>query len=214
MGNLLANHIEDFHIFEQPIKFQIMKNSLSLFFLIILSFSLSAQDIDIYNKKKNSNYEFPNLNSQTSFEEFQLLNRTLRMQDMVSAALVPGYVHFKVKDPAVGYALVGLRSIGYAGLAYAIKGDEYSFSDLINNTPPDDDTDNTLNFNQKKDITYYSLALIISTYVFDWIHGKHRLEKKQEMIRYKYGLKLNMGYTPSPIHPNTAIPTIGLHYSF
>ena len=190
-----------------------MKNSLSLFFLIILSFSLSAQDIDIYNKKKNSNYEFPNLNPQTSFEEFQLLNRTLRMQDMVSAALIPGYVHFKVKDPAVGYALVGLRSAGYAGLAYVIYEDSFSFLDLINNSSPQN-TNDLSKFNTQKDILYISLGIIVTTYLFDWIHGKHRLEKKQEMIRYKYGLKLNMSYANSPINPNSVIPTIGLRYSF
>ncbi len=213
MGNSLANHIEDFYIFEQLNKVQIMKNSLSLFFLLILSFSLSAQDIDIYSKKKNSNYELPKLNPQTSFEEFQLLNRTLRLQDMAFAALVPGYVHFKVKDPVVGYTLVGLRSIGYAGLVYVLKDNSYAFTDLINNTPPNN-TSNNSDFNQKKDITYISLALIVSTYVFDWIHGKHRLEKKQELIRYKYGLKLNLSYNTSTFGKKIAFPAIGLRYSF
>jgi hypothetical protein len=190
-----------------------MKNSLFFFFFLILSSSLSAQDIDIYSKKKNSNYELPKLNSQTSFEEFQLLNRNLRLQDMAFAAVVPGYVHFKVKDPAVGFALVGLRSAGYAGLAYVIYEDAFALQDLINNSPPQNTSDLS-EFNTQKGITYISLGIIVTTYLFDWIHGKHRLEKKQEMIRYKYGLKLNMSYTPSPINPNVTIPTVGLHYSF
>lgn len=190
-----------------------MKNSLFLFFLLIFSFSLSAQDIDIYSKRKNSNYELPKLNPQTSFEEFQLLNRTLRMQDMAYAAIVPGYVHFKVKDPALGFAVLGFRSLGYAGLAYVITEDSFSIQDLINNSPPQN-TGDLSEFNTQKDITYISLGIIVTSYLFDWIHGKHRLEKKQEMIRYKYGLKLNMSYTPSPINPNTAVPTIGLQYSF
>ena len=190
-----------------------MKNSLSLFFLLIFSFSLTAQDIDIYSKKKNSNFELPNLSPQTSFEEFQLLNRTLRMQDMAYAAIVPGYVHFKVKDPTLGFAMLGVRSLGYAGLVYVISEDSFALKDLINNSTPQNTNDQD-EFNSHRDITYISLGIIVSSYLFDWIHGKHRLEKKQEMIRYKYGLKLNMSYTPSPINPNAVVPTIGLQYSF
>jgi len=190
-----------------------MKNSLFLFFVLIFSFSLSAQDIDIYSKKKNSNYELPNLNPQTSFEEFQLLNRTLRMQDMAFAAIVPGYVHFKVKDPGMGYTMLGLRSAGYAGLIYVISQDAFALRDLINNSPPQN-SENLSSYNTQQNITYISLGLIIGTYLFDYIHGKHRLEKKQEMIRYKYGLKLNMSYLPMSNNPNSAFPTIGLRYSF
>lgn len=190
-----------------------MKATLALSFFIFFGLFASAQDIDIYSKKKNSNYELPKLNPQTSFEEFQLLNRTLRMQDMAYAAIVPGYVHFKVKDPALGFAVLGMRSVGYAGLVYVLSDDSFALSDLINNSPPENTSDLS-SFNAQKDITYISLGIIVTSYLFDWIHGKHRLEKKQEMIRYKYGLKLNMSYTPSPINPNAAVPTIGLQYSF
>jgi hypothetical protein len=190
-----------------------MKTACYLFFLLFLVNTGFAQDLDIYSKKKNTNFELPALNSQSSFEEFQLLSRTLRLQDMAFAALVPGYVHFKVKDPVVGYTLVGLRSIGYGGLVYVLKDNTYAFTDLINNTPPDN-TSNNSDFKQKKDITYISLAIIVSTYIFDWIHGKHRLEKKQELIRYKYGLKLNLSYNTSTFDKKMAFPAIGLRYSF
>lgn len=189
-----------------------MKTSILLIATLIFSLALSAQDIDIYSKKKNSNYELPQLNPQTSFEEFQLLNRTLRMQDMAYAAIVPGYVHFKVKDKAVGYSILAVRSVGFGGLIYVLNDNSFSLVDLINNSPPN--STNSSEFTEQQNITYLSLGVIVGSYLFDWIHGKHRLEKKQEMIRYKYGIKLNMSFTTSPLHPNSSIPTLGLRYSF
>ncbi|MBN1651309.1 MAG: hypothetical protein JW857_08275 [Bacteroidales bacterium] len=189
-----------------------MKALLSLIILFFFSVSVLAQDLDIYAKKKNSNYELPFLNPQTSFEEFQILNRTLRMQDMVYAAIVPGYIHFKVKDPTLGYALLGARTSGYLGLYYVLTDNSYSLVELINNNPPN--SANSADFNTQKNITYTALGLIIGSYLFDWIHGRHRLEKKQELIRYKYGMKLSLGFKPTQGFKQQAIPTIGLRYSF
>jgi hypothetical protein len=161
-----------------------MKVLLTLFISTAFALSAISQDIDIYTKKKNSNYELPSLNPQTSFEEFQLLNRTLRMQDMAYAAIVPGYVHFKVKDPTLGFSMLATRLTGYSGLYYVLSDNSYSLIELINNNPPI--AANSEEFTSQKNITYAALGLIIGSYLFDWIHGKHRLEKKQEMIRYKF----------------------------
>jgi len=189
-----------------------MKYFISTLLLVIITNHVFSQDIDIYTKKKNSNYELPYLNTQTSFEEFQILNRTLRLQDMAYAAIVPGYVHFKVKDPTVGYSMVALRLGGYAGLIYVLSDDSFSLFELINNQPPS--SADLSAFNSQKNITYISLGLIFGTYLFDWIHGKHRLEKKQELIRYKYGIKFNMGYQPLPTSTRSYVPVVNLTYSF
>ena len=190
-----------------------MKKLLLFIFLFTIGTQGISQDIDIYSKKKNNNYELPNLNPQMSFEEFHLLSQNLRMQDMAFAVIVPGYVHFKAKDPMLGYSLLGLRSLAYAGLGYVLLDESFSLSDLINNKQALNALEQS-NFDSQKSITYISLGIVITTYLFDWIHGKYRLEKKREMIRYKYGIKLNMSYTPSPLNPKAAIPTIGLNYSF
>ncbi|MBN2237854.1 MAG: hypothetical protein JW729_09850 [Bacteroidales bacterium] len=188
-----------------------MKKPITLIFLIILALNSFSQDIDIYQKKKNSNYELPYLNSQTSFEEFQLLNRTLRLQDMAYAAVVPGYVHFKVKEPIVGYSMVALRTAGYGGILYILNDGSFSLTELINNSPSSSaDVDK---FNQQKTIAYASLGLIFSTYLFDWIHGKHRLEKKQERIRYKYGVKLNLAVQTDQ-SGNFNQPMLGVRVNF
>jgi hypothetical protein len=189
-----------------------MKAVLALFLVVALGTTTYSQDIDIYSQKKNINYEFPYLNSQISFEEFQLLNRTLRLQDMAYAAIVPGYVHFKVKDPLMGWSMVAYRAVGYAGLTYVILDGSYSITDLLNGTPSS--TSNVSDYNSQQDITYISIAIVLSSYMFDYIHGRHRLEKKQEMIRYKYGLKFNMSFAEPPIKEGNFIPTFGMRYSF
>jgi len=189
-----------------------MKHAIILILIFIFGYEISAQDIDIYSLKKNSNFELPVIDQETSFEEFQLLNRTLRMQDMVIAAVVPGYVHFKVKEPTIGYSMLAARSVGYIGMYYVLSDNTFSLVNLINNKQPA--SSNTDAFNKQKRITYASLGLIFGSYLFDWIHGRERLEKKQELIRYKYSMKLNISYLESPNNGNIAFPAIGLRYSF
>ncbi len=174
---------------------------------------LTAQDLDIYQKRKNSNYQLPYMNRQMSIDEFQLLNRTLRLQDMLYAMVVPGYVHFKAKDPATGWTMVGLRSAGFGGLAYIYLKGNYTIKELFST----DGTDlpDYREFKNQKNIAIASFGIIFATYFFDWIHGKHRLDKKQEYIRYKYGLKLNIETrSVNDGIKNTIYPGVKLQYNF
>ena len=169
-----------------------MKKILALFILIILFYPIFSQDIDLYDKNKNENYLLPELNTQMNLDEFQILSRNFRMQDMMFAAIVPGYVHFQAQDFATGYSVLAVRSAAYATFAYQslwIKNNLtdstllYNLNNLSNLTPE-------LKFN-----TYVlgsALFLIGSTYLFDIIHGKYRLKKKQETIRYKYSMKASL----------------------
>ena len=188
-----------------------MKKLFTILLVLFLSHTLFAQDIDIYQKKKNTNYKLPYLNPQMSFDEFQLLNRTLRMQDMLYAMIVPGYIHFKAKDPAMGWGVLSARMAGFGGLTYVYLKNDFTFKELLNTSGKN--LPNYNEFKTQQKIVEYSFGLIIATYLFDWIHGKHRLNKKQEMIRYKYGLKLNieMGPGQSP-RVNRAYPNIQLQY--
>jgi hypothetical protein len=167
-----------------------MKNILITLVALFTVQLLSAQDLDIYQKRKNSNYQLPYMNKQMSLEEFQLLNRTLRLQDMIYAMVVPGYVHFKAKDPGVGWTMAGVRIAGFGGLAYIYLKGNYTIKELFSK----DGTDlpDYQEFKNQKNIAIASFGLIFGSYLFDWIHGKHRLDKKQEYIRYKYGLKFNL----------------------
>ena len=167
---------------------------LILFFTTVTFFSFS-QDIDFYLKQKNSNFELPQVNGQMSFSEYRLLSHDLRMMDMAYAAIVPGYVHFMAQDNNVGYAVLGVRMAGFATLGYLtyLTDGELTADRLGTNTK----------------IAYGAVTVIIASYLFDWIHGKYRLEKKQDAIRYKYSVKASLSL--SSVQTN---PTIGMKISF
>ncbi len=184
-----------------------------LIFIGILSFdSLNAQDIDIFSKEKNDNYQMPQFNTKMSFEEFQILNWNLRMQDMLYAMIVPGYVHFKVKDKTLGYSLLGMRLTGFAAMYYVAHSTNITLPLMYDMLKKPELIENNL-LEEERNILYFSGTLILATYLFDWIHGKHRLDKKQEMIRYRYGMKLNLA-SISLNHSSRKYVGISLQYRF
>lgn len=183
-----------------------MKNNLFILFLLLVSNIVQAQDFDIYPRLKDDNVEMSKVYENTLFDEYQLLSRNIRMMDMAYSVIVPGYVHFKAKDFATGYSLLGIRLLGYSGLAlnaYDMNKQGLKISDIPN-------LDST--FNKDKYIFISSITLIASSYLFDWIHGKYRLEKKQEKIRYKYSIKLKMNSLSFKY--NNLTPCLSLTYKF
>ena len=180
------------------------------FILLILSLNLSAQDYDVYKRSVDDNVKVPEIYKNMLLEEYQVLSRDIRMMDMSYAMFVPGYIHFKAKENKRGYQILATRLVGYAGLtAYysRVKRQDKKLWDYL--TGKDDDID--LN---DKYLFATSITLIISSYLYDWIHGKYMLEKKQENIRYKYGIKFKMEETSS-FHPNSNLtPAISLTLNF
>ena len=166
-----------------------------LFILIFLSLliqksNLFSQDIDLFNKQLNDKFIMPDIDKDMKFQEFQILSRDLRMKHMLYAMVVPGYVHFYTHENKLGYVMLGTRVLGYTGLTYI----------LLNNNAVDFKSLIGLNFDQNvfpenertkyTTITTASLMFIFGSYLFDWIHGQHMLQTKQEKIRFKYSLKL------------------------
>jgi len=168
-----------------------MRNKILLHFMVF-SANILAQDIDFYNKNKNDNFLLPQVAKEMSFSEFQIMSRTFRMQDMMYSMIVPGYVHFKAKDKTMGYSLLTVRSLAYATLGYEAFWSQKTAADTsiwlnLQNF-------NSLSSQSKTNTLLLASAMfaIGSTYLFDIIHGKYRLEKKQEAIRYKYSLKASL----------------------
>ncbi len=185
-----------------------------LLFVLILGFfthSLFAQDIDIYTLKKNSNFVLPSVNKDMTYDEFQLLSRNLRMQDMLYAMLVPGYTHFVAKDNKMGGWMVTARLAGYSGLAYVLLKDDYSFVSLISGTSINK---NDPGFKTQRAIALSSVGIIFAEYFFDWIHAKWVLEKKQEEIRYKYAIQMSISTETSFLPHQRFIPGFTLSCSF
>ncbi len=184
-----------------------MKRFILITFIIILGIiNIYSQDIDVYSKKKNDNYQLPLMNAKMSFEEFQILDKQLKMQDMLYAMIVPGYVHFEANDKITGYTLVGLRSIGFGGIYYVSKTTGIDLPTLL-------EFNELEHFEKEQKILFYSSALILGTYFFDWIHGRYRLKKKQNKIRYRYGMKLNLA-SISMQQTDKIFFGVTLHYNF
>ncbi|MBN2638532.1 MAG: hypothetical protein JXR65_05535 [Bacteroidales bacterium] len=176
-----------------------MKKSTLLIFIIFFVNSLMAQDLDIYRHSKNSNFKMPHINKGMTYKEFQLLSRDLRMQDMLYAMVVPGYTHFVAQDKKTGYWVLGTRLVGYAGLSYVILKNDFTLTELISGVNVTQDAA----FKNQQIVAYTSLAIILGSYFYDWIHGKWVLKKKQEAIRYKYSIRMNASVETSrlPNHP-------------
>jgi len=174
---------------------------LILVFLLLQNFT-KAQDFEIYPRLKDDNIKMPDLYENTLLNEYQILSRNIKMMDMAYGIIVPGYIHFKAKENKLGYSILATRLLGYTWLAI----------NYINNKNIDNSFNNIYNINSeyssKKLLFYSSLSLIISSYLFDWIHGKYRLEKKQELIRYKYSIKLKINKLS--LKGNKDFNTVGL----
>jgi len=183
------------------------KSTLILFFIFCFSIAFS-QDIDVFHKKQNDNFKFEEINPQMSFNEYQILSRDLRMKDMLYAMVVPGYVHFYAQDNLKGYGILALRTLAYGNLAYLTtsKKLDISFVKPIL-TFKDDET-----LNKEIFLTYSSFAIIFGTYFYDWIHGQYILKKKQEQIRYKYNMKMNLSMINMP--NSQPVPGISLNFQF
>jgi hypothetical protein len=184
-----------------------MKNKLFVVFSLLLSNIVHAQDFDIYPRLKDDNIEMSKVYENTLFDEYQLLSRNVRMMDMTYSAIVPGYIHFKANDFGAGYSIIGARLLGYSGLAlnyYNMNKQGLKIGDIPNLSS---------DYNTDKIIFYSSITLIVSSYLFDWIHGKYRLEKKQENIRYKYSIKLKMS-SLTTYNYNNITPCLSLTCKF
>jgi len=170
------------------------KRFLLLWGLLFLSvLHLQAQDVEIYNRQTGDRYHFPSIPRQMTFEEFDLLGTDVRMQDIFAATIVPGYIHFRIYEKKTAWWLVGLRSAGYAGLAYLALNDKSIWLLLFN--PAQDRWDPQ--YGTDISVAYLSAGLIAGTFFYDWIHGRYLLQKKQNRIRYKYAPLLSM----QPVRP-------------
>jgi hypothetical protein len=145
-----------------------------------------------------------------TYDEFQLLSRNLRMQDMLYAMLVPGYTHYVAKSNKMGNWLVAARVSGYGGLAYVLLKNDYSLAALLTGTSINR---NKPSFKTQRAIAVSSVGIIFAEYFFDWIHAKWVLEKKQEKIRYKYAIQMSMGTETSYLPGHKTIPGLQLRCS-
>ncbi len=184
------------------------------FTLLLLANISFAQDIDFFHKNKNDNYKMPLIDSAMTFTEFKLLSENLRMMDMVNAAVVPGYIHFKTGEKKIAYSLLGLRLVSYATISALYFDDDIEISgwDIILANSKSGES-----VQKYKNIYAAAFMIAASTYLFDWIRGSHILSKKQEQIRYKYSLKMSLQNYSGALggsFQKKAIPSVSVGFRF
>lgn len=193
--------------------------SLTLLFVFIV-ITINAQDFDIYPKNQDDYVKMPYVHESMRLNEFQILSRNPRMMDMAYSVIVPGYMHFKAKEKRTGYILLGSRLLGYVGLGAVYYSSRIDDNTLLNNiTGINENTDEiqiTDDWSVEKSdlILAASITVIFTTYMYDWIHGKVMLEKKQEYIRYKYSVKLKLEQNNISYTNTNYSPAIGVSLTF
>ncbi|MBN2669034.1 MAG: hypothetical protein JXR60_07380 [Bacteroidales bacterium] len=188
-----------------------------LFGLLLLIKLAIAQDFDIYPKQQDDKVKLPVLHESVSLNEFRLLSREVRMMDMAYAAIIPGYVHFKAQEKSKAYTLLTLRSMAYVsiGAVYfsakskgsALGSYWYDTGDQLGKIQINDN----YSINVGDAVLVGAAIVIVGTYLYDWIHGKYLLEKKQEQIRYKYAVKFKLEQTFQ--NKNTMSFATGIQFS-
>jgi hypothetical protein len=186
-----------------------MKKSIFTLFIFAFSFNTFAQDIDVYKRDLNDHFKLPQLPDSMTFEEFKVLSTNVRLIDAAEALIVPGLIHFKVKDNITGFSLVGARLLGYAGIIYVNLNNKELLNDVFNYQ--------VLNSEESKSDYYIalgSIGLIAGSYFYDWIHGRYLLDKKQQKIRYKYAVKLRPEVVSYNAPDVKLIPELSLSITF
>ncbi len=162
----------------------------ALFFLLSIPLSLFAQDMDLYHINQDDKLKMQSIPEGMTYDEFHLLSTNLRMKDMLYAMIVPGYVHYQANEKRTAAWMFGLRISGFTGLGYiSLTYKSILERSVLNLTEPE------LSLQQEKlnsVITTTSLVLVFGTYFYDWIHGQYKLSHNQDMIRYKFGLKMKI----------------------
>jgi hypothetical protein len=182
-----------------------MKHLITIIFIFLNFNNICAQDIEIYKKEKNDNYELPQIHGEMSSDEFLLLSRNMKMKDMMYAAIVPGYIHFLAQEKKKGYWLLGARGVAYLTIGGVYLDADNKYGGLNKREVSAEDE------KLYKSLLTGAVTTIVVTYLYDIIHGDDILHRKQEKIRYNYTLKTQK----IALHTETVIaPSLSVKFTF
>ena len=173
-----------------------------------------AQDIDFFIQRPGDRFKFEQIPDSMTLDEFELLERHLRMRDMLYAMIVPGYTHFRAKEAKAGYIILGIRSAAYISL-FAIGLDSgLDFRELMHLNYYIDPSAEYDRIKLYTGIAVIATATIFATYFYDWIRGQYILEKKQNAIRFKYSRQISIAPSLQPTGQHNIAPGIGIQMRF
>jgi len=160
---------------------------LLLYFILIITFTF-GEDFALLLEQKNDNFNLPQIDSSISFNEYELLSTTIGLKDIGYSLIIPGYIHYKAKDNIGAYYLMSIRLLSYTSMMITY----YDGIRQSNKEQSSSTTLNYLNMDTKHKLAFdTAFNIAIATFLYDWIIGVNILSNKQNLIRYKYGWKLN-----------------------
>ncbi len=178
-----------------------MKRFIVLTLLLTLFFVSFSQDVDLYQKNENDNFNLPQISWQMNYHEYSLLSKHFRMQQMLYAMVLPGYMHFYADEKTTGWILFTTRMMVYSTFLYTYY---YAYEHRRES-----------NVNQvllSSNVLWTEAGIVMMNYFYDIIHGKYMLDKKQRLIRYKYSMKMQLSAVQSL--DGKAYPTLGIKVNF
>jgi len=155
-----------------------MKNLIIVSIFLLSLVSVFSQDLELYHRFMEDRLTMPEIPEVMIFSEFQILSRDIRLMDLAAGIAFPGYISFKAQENSAAYISIAVRSIGYAGALFELY--RYHNTSVAEYWTNDFD----------RNVMYGTIGIILSSYIFDWLYGKTKLELKQEEIRYRYRQKI------------------------
>lgn len=174
----------------------------NIFFTLLLfsTINITAQ-ISIYEEKSNSANQIIKLPEGMSYDEFLKIQKHVDCSKIIIASIVPGFIHFYADRENKGWAVVGIRTLGYGLMGYALIN-QYQ---LINDTKIDLNISDKQN-RQNKNALFFAIGsfLNFAGFFYDWADGMLSIEEDRNMIYFKYGIdetqRLKLGLSINKIN--------------
>lgn len=118
----------------------------------------------------------PVLPDSMTYDEFKYLQLRIDYWDRMWSTLLPGYIHFITYDRLGGFISAGVRTAGFALMGYVMY---FGAPNAIGSLDPKAIKTNAALFG-------VGMFLNFAGWVYDVVHGEHRLRDIQLRILYRY----------------------------
>ena len=187
----------------------------------------------------NENPIYP-IPEEMTFEEYQDMNRRLRVGLLLAAIPIPGTIHNYAGEEKIAkkirWVAAGSVVSIIIGAISAKEGDweESPYQISILNEGEDNEIryemipigsvgtdieykyvylDKTTKSSGATLLIPLGVSVLIADYLYDYIHGIKTIENKRDKVRYKYGKKLDFSFEPT-YDINTRMAGINFSYKF
>ncbi len=177
-----------------------MKILIFLLLFILLSIQgARAQSVEPHV----SSHEIPSLPQGMTYKEFRMLSHSITWQRLMIATFVPGYIHFYIEHRKAGYAIAGVRGVGFL----------LSAAGLLRQWQQSKEFNLSMLDNSETNFYIFLAGIFLNTagYAFDVAHGDWLISKEKMQIQFKYRRLLSPCCAGIQNEP---IPMVGVNFSF